>query len=151
MQEIAKRNNFSETAFIDIISSDKYKFKVRYFTPSEEVDICGHAALASFQVLKALGYLKAANVYHCTKAGELKVLVEKSNILIEMKKPEIVMQLSRETLLKILNISEDDIITNGKGKIDASSARQRESKGDRDRAAANQEDSPKDLKRLGLQ
>lgn len=118
MQEVAKKNNFSETAFIDIRNSGANKFVIRYFTPTDEVDICGHAALASFHVLKELGYLKATTVYHLTKAGELKVLIEKDLILIEMKKPELVMELSKESVMEIVNISEAEIIPNNNGIIE---------------------------------
>lgn len=118
MQEIAKKNNFSETAFIDIHNSEENKFTIRYFTPSEEVDICGHAALASFQVLKELGYLKTAAAYHRTKAGELKVIIEENTILIEMKKPEVVMQLTTELIMEVVDISETEIIPCNAGKIE---------------------------------
>ena len=40
--KIAAENNLSETAFIDIDSNE-----IRFFTPEIEVDLCGHATLAS--------------------------------------------------------------------------------------------------------
>ena len=115
---LAKKNNFSETAFIDFSRSDGNKYNIRYFTPEEEVDICGHAALASFYVLKQLGYLKEDIAYHRTKAGDLKVLMENDNILIQMKQPETVMQLAKNTILKIVELSEDDIVTDENGLVD---------------------------------
>ena len=48
MQEIAFENNLSETAFVDI---SKTPFEIRWFTPTIEVDLCGHATLASAKVL----------------------------------------------------------------------------------------------------
>ena len=48
MQEIAFENNLSETAFVDI---SKIPFEIRWFTPTIEVDLCGHATLASAKVL----------------------------------------------------------------------------------------------------
>ena len=39
MQEIAFENNLSETAFVDI---SKTPFEIRWFTPTIEVDLCGH-------------------------------------------------------------------------------------------------------------
>ncbi len=118
MLELAKKNNFSETAFIDFNKSDRNKYIIRYFTPSEEVDICGHAALASFQVLKQLGYLREDIVYHCTKAGELKVLVEKDTMLIQMRKPEMVMQLPKDIIAETVDVREDEIVTNSNGMVD---------------------------------
>ncbi len=118
MLQVAKKNNFSETAFICFVNSDTNKFSIRYFTPTDEVDICGHAALASFQVLKQLGYLNEGIAYHRTKAGELKVLIDGDTILIEMRKPEVVMQLTKEAVTKLVTINEANIIPGSHGRID---------------------------------
>lgn len=48
LQAIAMENNLSETAFI-VGKNDDYE--IRWFTPSEEVDLCGHATLASAYVV----------------------------------------------------------------------------------------------------
>jgi len=48
MQTIAAENNLSETAFF---VADKNRFHIRWFTPTTEVDLCGHATLASAHVL----------------------------------------------------------------------------------------------------
>ena len=48
MQSIALENNLSETAFIDL---SKQPYDIRWFTPTTEVDLCGHATLASAKVL----------------------------------------------------------------------------------------------------
>jgi PhzF family phenazine biosynthesis protein len=56
MQSIAEENNLSETAFF--VPSDE-GFHIRWFTPKSEVDLCGHATLASAYVLfNILGYEK---------------------------------------------------------------------------------------------
>lgn len=117
MLELAKKNNFSETAFIDFKRSRDNKFTIRYFTPTEEVDICGHAALASFYVLKQLGYINGSVSYHKTKAGELKVLIENDSILIEMKKPEVVMQLETDTVLGTIDIDRNSIVADVDEKV----------------------------------
>ena len=44
MQNIAAENNLSETAFI---VKDDNKYYIRWFSPSCEIDLCGHATLAS--------------------------------------------------------------------------------------------------------
>ena len=49
MQNIALENNLSETAFVKIINDENYE--IRWFTPSVDVDFCGHATLASSFVL----------------------------------------------------------------------------------------------------
>jgi PhzF family phenazine biosynthesis protein len=54
MQKIAQENNLSETVFF--VKEDK-KYHIRWFTPKSEVDMCGHATLASAYVLfEILGY-----------------------------------------------------------------------------------------------
>ena len=47
MQQIALENNLSETAFI---VKEEAGFHIRWFTPNVEVDLCGHATLASAKV-----------------------------------------------------------------------------------------------------
>ena len=49
MQNLALENNLSETAFVKIIDAENYE--IRWFTPTTEVDFCGHATLASSFVL----------------------------------------------------------------------------------------------------
>jgi len=56
MQTIAMENNLSETAFFVGLGD---RFRIRWFTPDGEVDLCGHATLASAYVLyNILGYKK---------------------------------------------------------------------------------------------
>lgn len=51
MQRIAQENNLSETAFFVLNEDDEVDFHLRWFTPGAEVDLCGHATLASAHVL----------------------------------------------------------------------------------------------------
>ena len=51
MQAIAAENNLSETAFF--VGSAGY-YDLRWFTPAAEVDLCGHATLASAWVVRAV-------------------------------------------------------------------------------------------------
>lgn len=71
MQKIAVENNLSETAFF-VKKEDHYE--IRWFTPTYEIDLCGHATLASayviFEILK-LETEKIKFVSH--KSGELSV------------------------------------------------------------------------------
>lgn len=70
MQSIANENNLSETAFFVKRNDD---FEIRWFTPAVEVDLCGHATLASgFVLFNILKYDK--NVIHfSSKSGILSV------------------------------------------------------------------------------
>ena len=70
MQKIANENNLSETAFF---VKENNKFHIRWFTPSNEVDICGHATLASaYVIFKILNYEKNEIIFN-SKSGILKV------------------------------------------------------------------------------
>src|SRR3569623_1802989 len=51
MQGIAAENNVSETAFFVTSRSDGVDFDLRWFTPTVEVELCGHATLAAGKVL----------------------------------------------------------------------------------------------------
>jgi PhzF family phenazine biosynthesis protein len=56
MQEIAKKINFSETAFVSKTNFADYK--VRFFTPTSEVDLCGHATIATFFLMSKINLIK---------------------------------------------------------------------------------------------
>lgn len=69
MQQVAREMNLAETAFLQR-RDDGYA--LRWFTPTDEVDLCGHATLASAHVLWTEGYLEeeAPAVFH-TRSGRL--------------------------------------------------------------------------------
>ncbi|WP_018123542.1 PhzF family phenazine biosynthesis protein [Desulfovibrio oxyclinae] len=70
MQSIAAENNLAETAFI--VRKGEY-YELRWFTPEEEMDLCGHATLATAHVLyEFLGYRDPVVVFE-TKSGRLLV------------------------------------------------------------------------------
>ncbi len=68
MQQIAAEINLSETAFVG--PSEKGSRSLRWFTPTVEVELCGHATLASSAVLFAVG-LETDTVKFQTRSGEL--------------------------------------------------------------------------------
>jgi PhzF family phenazine biosynthesis protein len=51
MQAVAAEMNLSETAFVHALAGEAGRFELRWFTPTVEVDLCGHATLASAHVL----------------------------------------------------------------------------------------------------
>ena len=70
LQAIAAENNLSETAFF-VPSGEG--FELRWFTPVDEVELCGHATLASAHILfEKLGY-KEKVIRFATRSGELTV------------------------------------------------------------------------------
>lgn len=73
MQALAKENNQAETAFL-LRTGDPARFGLRWFTPGMEVDLCGHATLASAHVLLAELALEALAVTFDTRSGPLIVV-----------------------------------------------------------------------------
>jgi predicted PhzF superfamily epimerase YddE/YHI9 len=63
MQTVAAEMNLSETAFVHALDdgADGERFALRWFTPTVEVDLCGHATLASAHVLWETGLLQASS------------------------------------------------------------------------------------------
>ena len=57
MLKIAREMNLSETAFIFPLKDDVADYEVRFFTPTQEVDLCGHATIASFFALASKGII----------------------------------------------------------------------------------------------
>ena len=70
MQALAKENNQAETAFL-LRSTDPTRFGLRWLTPGMEVDLCGHATLASAHVLLAELGIEAASLTFDTRSGPL--------------------------------------------------------------------------------
>ncbi|WP_339723411.1 PhzF family phenazine biosynthesis protein [uncultured Paraglaciecola sp.] len=70
LQKIAQANNLSETAFFVPCGA---KYELRWFTPSHEVDLCGHATLAVAHVLFTHLAYQQPQICFTTKSGELLV------------------------------------------------------------------------------
>lgn len=80
MQRIAQENNLSETAFFVPSPNDDYDFHLRWFTPTEEVDLCGHATLASaFVIFNKLGF--AGDVIRFDSASGLLSVARNGDLL----------------------------------------------------------------------
>lgn len=83
LQSIAAENNLSETAFL--LRNDE-GFDIRWFTPAIEVDLCGHATLASAFVLFTCRKWPQENIcFQTRKSGKL--TVTKNGDLLEMDFP----------------------------------------------------------------
>ncbi|MBQ0005638.1 MAG: PhzF family phenazine biosynthesis protein [Clostridiales bacterium] len=82
MINITRENRFSETAFT-VKEGDKYH--LRWFTPGGEIDLCGHATLATAYVLFNFYTKDADKVIFTTLSGDL--IVDKKGDLLEMEFP----------------------------------------------------------------
>lgn len=70
MQSIAKENNFSETAFT---VKEGNSYRLRWFTPGGEIDLCGHATLGAAYVLLRYYEKDSESIVFQTLSGELRV------------------------------------------------------------------------------
>src|SRR5579871_6604307 len=68
LQAVAREMNLSETAFL--VKHPEH-FDLRWFTPTVEVDLCGHATLASAHILWQQGLAPGDDIRFSTKSGFL--------------------------------------------------------------------------------
>ena len=102
MQSIAAENNLSETAFVSIHESPA---SIRWFTPSIEVDLCGHATLASARIL--FDYypdLAGEEINFNSKSGVLKITKVEDGLCLNFPSDLPVMIKSDPLFLEILSI-----------------------------------------------
>ncbi len=83
MQQIAAENNLAETAFfVPLPEADEADFHLRWFTPTFEIDLCGHATLATAHVLYTeRGFTKPEIVFQ-SQSGPLRVCREADGRLV---------------------------------------------------------------------
>lgn len=110
MLAIAAEIGFSETAFVS--KSNVADFKVRFFTPVAEVDLCGHATIATFSLLKSLDVITDKVYTQETKAGILEIEATKNNdVFMEQLNPTQFETIEKKSIAKSLGITEDKIIS----------------------------------------
>lgn len=81
LQQIAMENNLAETAFF---IKDADGFQIRWFTPTIEVDLCGHATLAAAYVLYSFeGYQRDTINFYSSRSGKLTVKREENFLLMD--------------------------------------------------------------------
>ena len=117
MQAIALEMNLSETAFV--LKSDQADFRVRYFTPAEEIPMAGHPTIATTYALVASGRLNLNKVLtpitlemqvgliHVdihSKEGKIK------RIVMTQKKPAFLRTYAAEEVMPIFNLTPDDLL-----------------------------------------
>jgi len=80
LQAIAAENNLSETAFFVAENGSR---RLRWFTPGCEVDLCGHATLATAYILFSELNATEENLVFETKSGKLSVLKEGDKLVLD--------------------------------------------------------------------
>lgn len=100
MRQLAAELRYSETAFVR--RDGVTEFTVRYFTPAGEIDLCGHATIATFGVLFQEGLVpEGARCLNHTKAGDLEVVAGKT-VMMQMASPRLVQTFDEAPLVKDL-------------------------------------------------
>lgn len=110
MLKIAKEVGFSETAFLNKIGENTYS--IRFFTPCAEVDLCGHATIATFSLLKEKNMIVQGAYKLHTKAGEICITISQDNVFMTQTLPQFGEIIDKNEILKCFNISKDDMIEN---------------------------------------
>ncbi|KAH9494860.1 hypothetical protein Btru_015844 [Bulinus truncatus] len=112
MQKIAKEMNLSETAFVSLTSGDfqsSHSFGLRWFTPTTEVPLCGHATLASAAVLFYEAENKSKEIKFNSLSGELTVQRKDKNFIslnFPLNPPE---PMAIENVQKLLEVCIDNL------------------------------------------
>lgn len=106
MREVAAKAGFSETAFVE--SSECADFRVRFFTPAGEVDLCGHATIATYSLMLMKGLINVGKYSQETLAGQLNVNIRKDGrVFMEQSLPSFYEVLSGTEIAESLNIPEN--------------------------------------------
>ena len=85
MQQVAAELKHSETAFVWQTEEGN---RLRYFTPAGEVDLCGHATVAVFDLLRRLGRIEDGTHKALTRAGALEIEVSGETVWMDMAPPK---------------------------------------------------------------
>ena len=86
MRALAGELKHSETAFVK--QTGERAFHIRYFTPAEEVDLCGHATIAAFTVLRGTGTITPGDYALHTRSGDLEIGVGADAVWMDMAAPQ---------------------------------------------------------------
>lgn len=106
MKWITQQLKVSETAFLS--PSKNADFRVRFFSPDVEVDLCGHATIATFYTLAAKGYFLSSN-YTVRVTQETNVGILSVEITFQNNYPERVMMLQQTPILKAISYNINDV------------------------------------------
>lgn len=112
MQAIAREMNVSETGFVLPSSAKGADLRLRFFTPTSEVKLCGHATVASFHLLVERGRVKPpARLMVETGAGVLPVDVREGGEVLLTSDPVVIepSPFTPQETARLLGISEKDL------------------------------------------
>ncbi len=109
-QAIAARVGLSETAFVS--RSTVAAFKLEFFTPTRQIPHCGHATIATFSYLQALGRVSGAQSSKETIDGTRKILFEGERVFMEQMAPryEALTEDETQRLLNALGVTAGELL-----------------------------------------
>jgi PhzF family phenazine biosynthesis protein len=107
MQKLAMENNLAETVFFVPSSVKGADYDIRWFTPALEINLCGHATLASAFVIFTILKEKKRSVTFSSKSGLLTVKKKKDELLMDFPswKPEMISDYPPD-LKEVLGVNE---------------------------------------------
>lgn len=107
MAAIAKEVGFSETAFGSLV--DEKTYRLRFFTPAEEVPLCGHATVAFLNHLRLQGKVAHGELTLKTAAGSFQAEVKKDSACIVLSAPKPTETIRPRHLATALDVSQDTL------------------------------------------
>jgi PhzF family phenazine biosynthesis protein len=111
MQSIAAENNLAETAFI---SGALDKLSIRWFTPTVEVDLCGHATLAAAHVLFIEKQVQSSGLSFASKSGILRVYKENDMLWLDFPVDRIIIDRDSTSAVEAALGTRPEVIYRGK-------------------------------------
>lgn len=113
MQNIAFENNLAETAFV--LNKGDY-FEIHWFTPTVEVDLCGHATLASAHVLFEEKIAPKKEIFFVSpRSGDLEVKIEKEDLFLNFPTDNLRKEKDYSAIKKCIGIKPTELF---RGKSD---------------------------------
>jgi PhzF family phenazine biosynthesis protein len=98
MQSIGNENNLAETAFVVPNGKD---FEIRWFTPTIEVDLCGHATLAAgFVLFNLLDYPDSHIRFHSSRSGLLMVSKREEMLFLDFPTDTLELISGKQTVIE---------------------------------------------------
>lgn len=114
MQQFAKELGFTESVFV--LPSNKADFRLRFFAPNHEVDLCGHGTIATFHVLLEQGRIELTEkeqktLTQETRAGLLDVTFHKDGLIVMTQNEPTFggLEQNKTRIAELLGITESDI------------------------------------------
>ena len=99
-QELVKKIGFSETAFINEVNGN---LSIEFFTPEKPIPYCGHATIASVNVLKQKGILSPGSYLLKTRLNPITVHVDENEVYMQQQFPSFT-AVKREAAARLLNL-----------------------------------------------